>query len=87
MGYPALAEKGIRPVFDGMMQQNLLVSNLFAFYFTDKNQPNILSDLTLGYYDKTKFTGELSWNDVLFKYMYGVKLDDVKVNGKSTGVC
>jgi hypothetical protein len=23
----------------------------------------------------------------LFKYMYGVKLDDVKVNGKSTGVC
>ena len=24
---------------------------------------------------------------MLYKYMYGVKLDDVKVNGKSTGVC
>lgn len=43
--------------------------------------------MTLGYYDKEKFTGEIAWNDVAFKYMYGVKLDDVKVNGKTTGVC
>lgn len=32
-------------------------------------------------------TGDVAWNDVTFKYMYGVKLDDVKVGGKSTGVC
>lgn len=89
MGYPALAEQGVKPIFDGMIDQKLLVSNIFAFYLTDKTQykQGILSDLTLGYYDKTKYTGDLNWNDVLYKYMYGVKLDDVKVNGKSTGVC
>ena len=39
------------------------------------------------YYDKEKFKGEMHWNDVNYKYMYGVKLDDIKFNGRSTGVC
>lgn len=59
---------------------------MFAFYMTDKDA-GIQSDLTLGYFDKEKFTGEMSWNDVKFKYMFGVKLDDVKVGGQSLGVC
>jgi len=59
-------------------------SNMFAFYLTSSGDD---SDLTLGYYDKTKFKGDLSWNDVQYKYMYGVKLDDLKVNGESTGIC
>ena len=45
------------------------------------------SDLTFGYYDKEKFKGEISWNKVLFKYQYGVKLDDIKFGGKSSGLC
>ena len=27
------------------------------------------------------------WHPVLYKYMFGVRLDDVIINGKSTGVC
>ena len=34
MAYPALAEEGVTPVFDNMMNQNLLKNNLFAFYLT-----------------------------------------------------
>jgi hypothetical protein len=34
MAYPALAEDGVTPVFDNMMNQNLLKNNLFAFYLT-----------------------------------------------------
>jgi hypothetical protein len=45
------------------------------------------SDMTLGYYDKDKFQGEVNWYPVIFKHQYGVKLDDIKVNGQSTGVC
>ena len=36
MAYPALAERGVKPVFDEMMAQNLLKHNVFAFYFTSK---------------------------------------------------
>jgi len=45
------------------------------------------SDLTLGYYDRAKFKGNIHWNDIKFKYMFGVQLDDVLVGGKSTHLC
>ena len=62
---------------------------MFAFYLTSKQNEalGIKSDLTLGYYDRAKFVGNIHWNDVKFKYMFGVKLDDVLVNGKSTKLC
>ena len=89
MAYPALAEPGVRPVFDEMMAQNLLESNMFAFFLSSQQDEaqGRKSDLTFGYYDKTKFKGDIHWNDIKLKYMFGVKLDDIKVNGVSTGVC
>lgn len=86
MAYPSLAETGVTPVFDNMMQQKLLKDNLFAFFLTIKNE-EMESDLTFGYYDKTKFTGDINWHPVKFQYMYGIQLDDVKINGKSLGFC
>ena len=89
MAYPALAEKGVTPVFDEMIEQKLLNNNMFAFYFTSKQAESqgLKSDMTFGYYDKEKFQGDIHWNPVQFKYMFGVKLDDVKVGGKSMGMC
>jgi len=57
MAYPALAEKGITPVFDEMMEQKLLKNNVFAFYFSKKEDEakGMFSELTMGYYDKSKF--------------------------------
>ena len=62
---------------------------MFAFYLTSlKDDENgFKSDLTFGYYDKEKFTGDIHWIPIEFKYMFGVKLEDVKINGKSTEVC
>ena len=89
IAYPALAKAGVQPVFDTMMEQKLLKSNIFAFYFTTKQAEDagILSDMTFGYYDKEKFKGDITWHSVLFKYMFGVKLDDIKVNGKAMNMC
>lgn len=41
MAYPALAERGVKPVFDEMIDQQLLKKNLFAFYFTTKQAENL----------------------------------------------
>lgn len=89
MAYPALAKAGVKPVFDEMMEQKLLKSNIFAFYFTTKQaeEAGLLSDMTFGYYDKDKFKGDITWHPVEFKYMFGVKLDDVKVDGKPMNMC
>ena len=72
-----------------MMDQKLLTSNIFAFYLTTQaaEKQGLKSDLTFGYYDKEKFKGEIQWHDVDYKYMFGVKLDDIKVAGKSTKPC
>ena len=43
--------------------------------------------MTFGYYDKTKYTGNMHWSPVLFKYMFAVQLDDIIVNGESLGLC
>lgn len=45
------------------------------------------SELTFGYYDRTKFEGDIHWNNVLAQFMFGVKLDDVKINGKRLNIC
>ena len=34
LAYPALAERGVTPIFDEMINQKLLQSNLFAFYLS-----------------------------------------------------
>ena len=62
MAYPALAEKGVTPVFDEMIEQKLLKSNVFAFYLTSKQDEAAgkKSDLTFGYYDKSKFSGNIN---------------------------
>lgn len=85
-----MAERGVTPVFDEMIQQHLLKSNVFSFYLTgleDEKKYGVKSDLTFGYIDRTKYQGDIHWNDILFQYMFGVRLDDVKVNGQSLGLC
>ena len=69
-----------------MMDQHVLKDNLFAFYLGASSLGEE-SDITFGYYDKTKFTGEIQWNPVVYKYMYAMQLDDILINGKSLGVC
>ena len=90
MAYPELAEPGVTPLFDSMMHEKLLVSNLFAFFMlemSEEDEKGWKPELTLGFYDKSKFVGELDWHDVKLKYMFGVQLDDIKVNGKALNVC
>lgn len=81
LGYAALAEPGVTPAFDEMMSQNVLKNNMFSFSVGSN------PEMTLGYYDKSKFKGDIHWNPIDFKYMYGIKLDDIKVNGKNLNIC
>lgn len=90
MAYPILAvDKTITPIFDNMIQQKVLAGNIFAFYLTkaEDEKRGSKSDLTFGYYDTRKFTGEISWNNVEYPHFFGVKLDDILFNGVSSKIC
>jgi len=36
LAYPSLAERGVKSIFEEIMNQKLLKSNIFAFYLTHK---------------------------------------------------
>lgn len=89
MAYPELAQKGVATVFDNIMSQKKLSHNLFSFFVTNDMEEKVgglQSEISFGFYDKKKFQGELKWHPVVFKYMFGMKLDDVLMNGKSIGL-
>jgi len=45
------------------MSQKLLKNNMFSFYLGSQ-AAGTESDLTFGYYDKTKYTGDMVWHPV-----------------------
>jgi len=57
---------------------------MFAFYMANglEEKLGLKSQLTFGFYDLKKFTGLMNWHPVDMKYMYGMKLDGIKINGK-----
>lgn len=69
-----------------MMNQNLIERGLFAFYLTTEHQ-KVESEMTFGYYDKSKFTGPINWHNATYHLMFGIKLDDIAINGKRLNIC
>lgn len=59
---------------------------MFAFYLTT-NEQKLDSELTFGYYDTSKFEGEIDWFPATYRKMFGIQLDDIIINGKSMGWC
>lgn len=45
------------------------------------------SELIFGWIDHTKYIGEMKWYNVVHKYFWSIKLDDIKLNGTSLGLC
>ena len=85
LAYPSMAAYGITPVFDSIIKNKLLMSNVMTFYYSVDE--NVDGQITLGNIDKSKYTGELKYYRVIDEYYWTIKLDDIKYNGVSLGVC
>ena len=85
MAYPQFAEKGVTPLFDGLMQSNQLAKNIFSWYLS--YNPDEESEILLGGWDTNRFVGQIQWHPVVHKLFWSLKLTDVLVGGVSTGFC
>lgn len=77
-------------MFDNLMEKRVLASNVFAFFMVydqEENATGLKPSLTLGYYDLALTKGPMDWHMIKTKFMFGIKLDDIKVNGKALNVC
>ncbi len=84
LAYPSMANAGL-PIFDNMITQKLLTSNIFSFYMGEHAGDN--SELLFGRYDSDKFIGEIEWHPVIDKLFWSLRLDDIKYNGVPLNIC
>lgn len=85
MAYKELGDHGIDSLAQYIHDQKASRSSLFAFYLP--NNAKRSPEITFGYYDKSKMKGDINWLPVIDKYMYMLKLDDIKINGNALNIC
>ncbi|OMJ74597.1 hypothetical protein SteCoe_26458 [Stentor coeruleus] len=83
LAFPTMAAFNFDPIFDSMMSHHSLDNNLFTFYYSE----NESSEVAFGGIDYSKFEGEILWNEVIEEYYWVIIIDDIKIGGKSLGLC
>ena len=86
MAYPEFAFPDVVPFFDGLMASNIMKKNVFAFHMS-MNPEDEDSEMLLGDWDESKFTGSLEWYDVVNRRFWSIALDDILIGGNSLGFC
>jgi cathepsin D len=85
LAYPSMAAYDQTPVFDSIINQKLLKNNVITFYYSYNE--NTDGQVSLGFIDESKFKGKIYYYDVIDKYYWTIKLNDIRYNGKSLGLC
>mmetsp|Transcript_10523 Transcript_10523/g.20220 ORF Transcript_10523/g.20220 Transcript_10523/m.20220 type:complete len:336 (+) Transcript_10523:1909-2916(+) len=87
LAFPSMAAFDFQPVFDNLMAQQALPSNIMSFFYS--LDPTEHSSLTLGAVDHSKFQGSLTWIPLIksLEYYWLIKIDDVRIGDKSLNVC
>lgn len=85
LAYPSMAAYDVTPVFDSIINNHLLKSNVMTFYYSMNESTD--GQITLGYLDKSKYIGDIKYYPVVDKFYWTIQLDDIKYKGKSLGLC
>lgn len=90
LGYPAISMDSVTPVFDNIIAAHSLQSNVFSFYLSTENDEDPSygkSMLTIGGTDPRFYSGDFTWAPVTQQSYWLINVDDIKLNGQSTGAC
>mmetsp|Transcript_17224 Transcript_17224/g.30978 ORF Transcript_17224/g.30978 Transcript_17224/m.30978 type:complete len:407 (+) Transcript_17224:5538-6758(+) len=87
LAYPSMAAYDFDPVFDNIMEQELLDANIMTFYYS--LDPNEQSVMTIGGVNGDLFEGEITWVNVMrdHHYYWLIEMDDVRIGNKSYDLC
>ena len=67
------------------MSKKYLKTNVFSWYLSHNLAEQ--SELIFGDINKDRFSGEMRYHKVIDKRFFTIALDDILVDGKSTGFC
>ncbi|KAJ8393543.1 hypothetical protein AAFF_G00060160 [Aldrovandia affinis] len=80
LAYPYISASSSTPVFDNMMNQDLVSQDLFSIYLTRNGASG--SVVTFGGYESNYFTGQVNWVPVTSQGYWQIAIENVMVNGQ-----
>jgi cathepsin D len=81
LGFDSISVAHETPLWYNLVAQGLVKDLEFAFWLNKDPNAAVGGELTLGGYDKTKFTGELHWTPVTAQGYWQVKMDQFNIKG------
>ncbi|KAG9350356.1 hypothetical protein JZ751_026711, partial [Albula glossodonta] len=81
LAFPSISASGATPVFDNMMNMNLVSQDLFSFYLTSKSESG--SVVTFGGIDHSYYTGSITWIPLSSETYWQISMDSVTINGQT----
>lgn len=93
LAYPKMSERGVTPFFEGLKDAGLLYdqsgkpNNVFSFYMSTNQEDQ--SELIFGGWNPNRIlkNEKIIWHPVVDKLFFAIKLDDIKIGGKSLDIC
>ncbi|XP_018416852.1 PREDICTED: cathepsin D-like [Nanorana parkeri] len=86
MAYPRISVDGVPPVFDNIMQQKLIESNIFSFYLNRNPESQPGGELLLGGTDPKYYTGDFNYLNITRKAYWEIHMDQMSI-GKQLTLC
>lgn len=81
LGFEGLSLGGASTVFKNAIDQGVVAQQMFAFDLGDNSD----GELTLGGYDDSKFTGEITWTPLSEPKYWQIDIEDVHAGSFSSG--
>ncbi|NWU79530.1 CATEA protein, partial [Onychorhynchus coronatus] len=82
LGYPSLAVGNALPVFDSIMNQNLVEEPVFSFYLKRGDDIENGGELILGGIDHSLYKGSIHWVPVTEKSYWQIHVNNIKIQGR-----
>uniref|UniRef100_A0A6I8QQW8 Napsin-A n=1 Tax=Xenopus tropicalis TaxID=8364 RepID=A0A6I8QQW8_XENTR len=82
MAYPVISVDGAPPVFDNIMAQKLVESNIFSFYLNRNPDTQPGGELLLGGTDPKYYTGDFHYLSVTRKAYWQIHMDQLSVGDR-----
>ncbi|XP_064305501.1 cathepsin E isoform X3 [Phalacrocorax carbo] len=82
LGYPSLVVGNALPVFDSIMNQQLVEEPVFSFYLRRGDDTENGGELILGGIDHSLYKGSIHWVPVTEKSYWQIHLNNIKIQGR-----
>ncbi|KRX85117.1 Lysosomal aspartic protease, partial [Trichinella nativa] len=85
MAFPSIAVGGIQPVFQAMIEQNLVSEAVFAFWLNRNPEDDLGGLISFGTVDKKYYIGNITWVPLVRERYWEFNMDTIKVGDEQVG--